>query len=120
MCLLHLKRGVIMPVKCWNGKRARIKKRQMMDKQNGICPYCYREMSYEEATFDHIIPTSEGGPDTVDNIVLCCDSCNNERGNKDINKFLTQCLGWASGFNYLPFIQSLCVRYDSGVVQWTR
>ena len=32
-------------------------------------------------TFDHVIPRSKGGTDTLDNLRLAHQVCNNERGN---------------------------------------
>jgi hypothetical protein len=36
------------------------------------------------ATLDHIIPVARGGETTVDNLVLACKACNNERGDTPI------------------------------------
>lgn len=45
------------------------------------CEYCTILLSYEEATIDHIVPISSGGPNNLSNIVLCCDLDNRLRGN---------------------------------------
>lgn len=36
----------------------------------------------QRATFDHIIPSSKGGPDTQDNLQLAHARCNKIKGNK--------------------------------------
>jgi 5-methylcytosine-specific restriction endonuclease McrA len=36
-------------------------------------------------TLDHIIPTSRGGTDTLENLKLACASCNSSRGNRPIH-----------------------------------
>ena len=40
------------------------------------CQYCGRQFKKEELTIDHIIPESQGGKKTWDNIVACCKKCN--------------------------------------------
>lgn len=44
-----------------------------------ICIYCG---SQGPLTTEHILPTSKGGDDTVDNVVRVCKSCNSSKGNK--------------------------------------
>ena len=44
------------------------------------CAYCG---SAENLQWEHIIPISRGGPDTIDNQVLACQKCNCSKGDKD-------------------------------------
>ena len=44
--------------------------------------YTGKELEYEDATIDHVIPTSRGGTDTYDNTVLTKKETNNRKGNK--------------------------------------
>jgi len=43
------------------------------------CTYCDAS---GELQWEHIIPKSRGGPDTIDNLVLACPSCNQKKGNR--------------------------------------
>ena len=43
------------------------------------CRYCGQECS-ADLTIDHIIPSSSGGPDTLENMVIACRSCNSKKG----------------------------------------
>ena len=43
------------------------------------CQYCG---SGNDLTFDHLIPRSHGGETTWENIVTCCKSCNQKKGDK--------------------------------------
>jgi hypothetical protein len=45
------------------------------------CEYC---QNTNDLSWDHIIPQIKGGPDTADNLVLCCKSCNSSKGKKGI------------------------------------
>lgn len=44
------------------------------------CAYCSCK---ENLQWEHIIPRSRGGPDTIDNMVLCCPKCNQSKSDKD-------------------------------------
>ncbi|MHA1731286.1 MAG: HNH endonuclease [Promethearchaeota archaeon] len=46
----------------------------------GQCSYCGREGV--PLTIEHILPRSRGGPDSPDNAVLVCRSCNSRKGGK--------------------------------------
>ena len=57
-------------------------------RDGGMCVECgYRDPYIE---FDHKIPRSKGGPNTVDNIQLLCRGCNRKKGNKIDASFLQQ------------------------------
>ncbi len=45
-----------------------------------VCIYCG---SSDELTWDHLIPASRGGPDTISNHVPACASCNSNKGDRD-------------------------------------
>jgi len=45
-------------------------------RDNGVCVKCG---SRENLEYDHIIPLSKGGSNTVRNIELLCEKCNREK-----------------------------------------
>jgi hypothetical protein len=45
----------------------------------GVCAYCG---SRDKLTLEHILPRSRAGPDTPDNAVMVCASCNSSKGGK--------------------------------------
>ena len=47
----------------------------------GECIYCGEE---GETTFDHLVPLSKGGEDTISNQVPACKSCNSSKGSRDV------------------------------------
>ncbi|MCP3910186.1 MAG: HNH endonuclease [Actinomycetia bacterium] len=38
----------------------------------------------DDLQWEHIIPRSAGGPDTIDNLVLACPECNLSKGTRDL------------------------------------
>lgn len=55
--------------------REYVKEREQKD----VCIYCGNR---KDLTLEHILPRSRGGPDTPDNAVWACKSCNSSKGDK--------------------------------------
>jgi len=53
--------------------------REVWRRDLGMCVDC---SSNEKLEYDHIIPFSRGGSNTVRNIQLLCESCNRSKGNR--------------------------------------
>ena len=51
---------------------------------NGCCEYCRSPAKYATQRFalEHIIPRSQGGATSLDNLALACQGCNNHKYNK--------------------------------------
>lgn len=71
------------------GYKARV--RDILASRDGgwICHWCKRKITHsykvhchEAATIDHLIRRCDGGPDTIDNLVLACGLCNSQRHTK--------------------------------------
>ena len=45
-----------------------------------VCAYCEQEFASEDLTYGHVIPASQGGPKTWENIVTACVPCNRKKG----------------------------------------
>lgn len=58
--------------------------------QNNICAYCNNDMT-DNIHIDHIIPLSKNGSNEVDNLILCCSTCNLSKNNKDLDVWLNEC-----------------------------
>ena len=50
-------------------------------KQKGKCAYCFTKLG-DRYHRDHIMPLSLGGPNTIDNIQLLCQPCNQHKAGK--------------------------------------
>lgn len=55
-----------------------------------LCAYCHTPLTKRTLTRDHVIPQSQGGPTTHDNLVPACSHCNHTKANKPLWKFLLE------------------------------
>jgi 5-methylcytosine-specific restriction endonuclease McrA len=85
-----------MTTRAHNLARAALLRQLMLDvirrDKTTCCSICGIETTlrpgYRRRTLDHIIPVSRGGTDTVENLRICCLSCNSSRGNRDVARLL--------------------------------
>lgn len=47
-----------------------------------VCQYCHRSYKVEQLNLDHVIPVSQGGTRTWENIVTACLTCNVRKGGR--------------------------------------
>jgi hypothetical protein len=57
-------------------------KRKAFEKQKGKCPMCGDVFEIAGMEGDHIIPWSEGGKTSPDNLQMLCKGCNRKKWNK--------------------------------------
>lgn len=60
----------------------RFSRENVFARDNGQCQYCGRKVSRPEATYDHIVPRSQGGGTHWENIVIACVPCNQRKGGR--------------------------------------
>jgi 5-methylcytosine-specific restriction endonuclease McrA len=51
-----------------------------------VCPYCFEPII--NGNIDHIYPLTLGGLNISQNLVLCCDKCNNKKAGMTLNEFI--------------------------------
>jgi hypothetical protein len=51
------------------------------------CQYCGAFKRESWLSIDHVIPISKGGCNCLDNLKLCCRSCNSRKGERTLEKF---------------------------------
>lgn len=79
-----------MTTRTQNLERAALLRQLMLDvirrDKTTRCYMCNVETTlspgYRRRTLDHLIPTSRGGTDTLENLRIACQSCNSSRGNR--------------------------------------
>ena len=59
------------------------KRRIRVRLRDRICRYCYIRPA---ETADHIVPLDRGGSDYLDNLLGCCDICNNNKKNMTLEE----------------------------------
>ncbi|MBW4678665.1 MAG: HNH endonuclease [Microcoleus vaginatus WJT46-NPBG5] len=63
-----------------SSKQRKSKKRQLIKKFGSCCWWCRKSLREAELTLDHLLPKSEGGSNSLENLRLACFRCNNSRG----------------------------------------
>ena len=59
-----------------------LSRKNILMRDRYTCQYCQRTLNSGELTLDHVIPRSRSGETTWENLVACCHSCNNRKGNR--------------------------------------
>jgi len=57
-------------------------RRNLHARDGGMCVYCGQKVSLSNFTIDHVIPRSQGGKTSWENVVAACMGCNNRKGNR--------------------------------------
>jgi 5-methylcytosine-specific restriction endonuclease McrA len=68
-------------------RQAPLTLRNLSMRDRGLCQWCRNRRG---ETVDHVIPTSRGGANIWENVVLACRSCNNRKGDR-----LPEEIGWS-------------------------
>lgn len=60
----------------------RFSRQNVYGRDHGQCQYCARKLPRSEATYDHVVPRSQGGRTQWENIVIACVPCNQAKGGR--------------------------------------
>ncbi len=60
-------------------KKIMLTRRNILRRDRYRCQYC---ASTDKLTLDHVVPRSQGGKDSWENLVTACMPCNNRKGNR--------------------------------------
>lgn len=72
------------------GERDRFFRRQVYDRDRGICQLCKQPLNIEEMNLDHIIPVSLGGVTLWENLQATYAKCNISKGNNGASREKTK------------------------------
>lgn len=76
-CLSFIKESIAAGIRKRKHRLALNKElEEVYDGQNQVCAICGEHMELEEALRDYIVPLSEGGSPTKDNVQVICRDCN--------------------------------------------
>lgn len=73
-------------VKVPTGRLVPVSRRGVLRRDSQRCAYC----ASSATTIDHVVPRSRGGTDSWENLVACCLTCNNLKGDRT-----PQEMGWS-------------------------
>ena len=57
-------------------------RRNIFARDSNRCQYCGKKFATSELSLDHVVPRSQNGKTTWDNIVCCCVKCNVKKGGR--------------------------------------
>jgi 5-methylcytosine-specific restriction endonuclease McrA len=77
--------------------------KNILKRDNHRCQYCGSTVSL---TVDHIVPKSQGGEDTWENLVTACVKCNNKKGDKSLEESGMKLIHQPKKPSYITFMKS--------------
>lgn len=60
----------------------KLNRRNLFARDRNQCQYCGRHFSTSELSIDHVLPRTQGGGDTWENLVCSCVKCNARKGGR--------------------------------------
>jgi 5-methylcytosine-specific restriction endonuclease McrA len=62
--------------------RVRFSRLNIYARDHDTCQYCARQLPRSELNLDHVVPRSQGGKTTWENVVCSCINCNLKKGGR--------------------------------------
>ena len=91
-------------------QHVRFSKRNVLLRDRYTCQYCgVTGMSF---TLDHVVPKSQGGITSWENVVCACINCNNKKGNRSPSRAKMRLFSKPYRPKYVPYT-SLSIKYSS-------
>jgi len=63
-------------------QEGKFNRRNIYARDSSRCQYCGKKFSTSDLSLDHVIPRSQGGKTTWENIVCCCLTCHVKKGGR--------------------------------------
>ncbi|MBI4239104.1 MAG: HNH endonuclease [Deltaproteobacteria bacterium] len=80
-CFIRIPRVVLLVAYDRIPRRGiRFSRRNILLRDKYQCQYCCRHLSSEHLNLDHVVPRSQGGRTTWENVVTSCHHCNRRKG----------------------------------------
>lgn len=65
-----------------NRKGVKFSRENVFARDGGKCVYCMTKVERSDFTYDHVIPRSQGGQTTWQNVAVACTPCNQKKGGR--------------------------------------
>src|SRR4029078_12849138 len=59
-----------------------LSRKNILMRDRYTCQYCHRTLPSGELTLDHVVPRATAGESAWENLVACCNPCNNRKGSR--------------------------------------
>ncbi len=63
-------------------QHVKLNRRNLFARDHNRCQYCGKHFSTSELSIDHVVPRTQDGPDTWENLVCSCVKCNSKKGGR--------------------------------------
>ena len=63
-------------------QNVKLNRRNLFARDHNRCQYCGHHFPTSELSIDHVVPRTQGGPDTWTNLVCACVKCNSRKGGR--------------------------------------
>ncbi len=63
-------------------RRVRFSRYNIFARDKNTCQYCGQRFHRSELNLDHVVPRSQGGTSTWENVVCSCHECNRQKGGR--------------------------------------
>jgi 5-methylcytosine-specific restriction endonuclease McrA len=93
----------------------RFSRENVYARDGGKCQYCTKPVGRSEATYDHVVPRSQGGKTNWENIVIACVPCNQSKGGRTPAQARLKLLAVPKKPNKLPDTMRLTFTFQKGM-----
>jgi 5-methylcytosine-specific restriction endonuclease McrA len=63
-------------------QQVKLNRRNIFARDRNVCQFCGKSFSSSELSLDHVVPRSQGGESSWENLVCCCVRCNAKKGGR--------------------------------------
>jgi len=91
-------------------RHVRFTRHNVYSRDRDTCQYCARRLPRSELNLDHVVPRSQGGPSSWENVVCSCHSCNRRKGGRTPEQSGLRLLRAPSRPAWTPFLADSATR----------
>lgn len=100
-------------------KAVKFSRENVYVRDRGECQYCANKVPRHDATYDHVVPRSQGGTTKWENIVIACVPCNQKKGGRTPEQAKMRLLSTPIRPKMLPDARRVTLSWQKGMpVSW--